>query len=500
MKILSAVHARQADEYTIEETPISSIDLMENAAKAFVEWFCKQFNPDQSVLVFAGLGNNGGDGLAIARLLFEQGYTVRVFVARHSAKCSPDFLANADRLPMATEDIFEDAHFPLISSLDIAIDALLGSGLSRPAAGLLASLIRYINQCKPTVVSVDIASGLYSDTHTAGGAIIEPAYTVSFELPKLVFMLPQYQQWVGTWTCVPIGLLDEAIERQYTEYEYMTPATMVYLLPPPRKKFAHKGDFGHALLVAGSEGKMGAAVLAAKAAIRTGLGLLTVHVPQCGVVAMQTAVPEAMCSIDPNRTHYTEAPASSTYQAIGVGPGLGQNADSVNALAMLLAGAYCPVVLDADALNLIAAHPQLMATVPPGSIFTPHPKEFERLAGPVQHDFERLEKLQEYCRTHQINVVLKGAHTAICTPEGMVFFNSTGNPGMSTGGSGDVLTGIIASLLAQGYKPWQAAMFGVYIHGLAGDLAANTLGEISVSASDIINCLPAAFKTLRMHR
>ncbi len=494
MKILSATQIRALDAYTIEHEPIDSINLMERASASFVEWFIQKFPAPLPVKIVCGVGNNGGDGLAIARMLLTEKYIVEVFVVAYSSTHSPDFTHNYHKLAARTTIHFieQESHIPEISSSDVIIDAIFGSGLSRPVEGIAAAVINVINASKATVVAVDIPSGLYVDTYNPDTHIIQADYTVSFQLPKLSFLLPQNFIYVGEWHLTDIGLHPVAIEAAQTNY-FFVDTNFVEERVKRRGKFSHKGTFGHALLIAGSYGKMGAAVLATKACLKSGVGLLTVQVPTCGYQIMQICVPEVMTLTDTSTHFFSQVPLLEKFTTVGIGPGLGTEKVTAEAMADLLKELKRPLIIDADGLNILAANKELLALLPPGSILTPHPKEFERLAGNTIEEYERLEVLQKFTRQYQLIVVLKGAHTAIATPDGQVYFNSTGNPGMATGGTGDVLTGIITSLLAQNYTPTEAATLGVYFHGLAGDYAARQVGYNALTASDVISCLPQAF-------
>ncbi len=503
MKILTASQIKALDAYTIEKEVISSINLMERASVAFTHWYNRQEfvqdNVKRPVYIFCGLGNNGGDGLAITRLLLGNQYTVHPFVVRYAEQSSDDFQVNYHRLEKkcAIPEIVEEQDLPTIPAEAVVIDAIFGSGLNRPLDGVTSVLAKHINKSGATIVSVDIASGLLTDSLSTG-AIVQADYTVSFELPKLAFLLPHNDKFVGQWDAVPIGLSTDFIEEAPTNHHYLDEA-FIQKIFKGRAKYAHKGSYGHALLLAGSEGKIGAAVLAAHAGLRAGAGLLTIHLPTCGYNIMQTALPEAMVSLDANSQHLTNFPSleDKPYQAIGIGPGLGKHSNTLKCLTKLLEEATKPLVLDADAINLIAENKdKLLPNVPENSVFTPHPKEFERLVGRTSTDYDRLRTLKAFCQKHRVYMVLKGAHSALATPKGNVYFNSTGNPGMATAGSGDVLTGIITGLLTQGYTSFEAAAIGVYVHGLAGDLAAKAEGQYALMASDIINYLGIAFKTL----
>ena len=492
MKILTASQIRQADAYTIAHEPIDSIDLMERASTAFVQWFTERFGKEQRVAIFCGQGNNGGDGLSIARQLILQHYEVQVFAIR-LGQPSPDFSINEERLQSLTRlrDIKQITDIPVSIGCDIIIDGIFGSGLSRPPEGLFAEIIDYLNQQQATRIAIDIASGLFADETSGADGIFQPDHTVSFQLPKLAFLMPGNHPFVGEWHVVDIGLSQKFISDQETSHFYTT-AKDIQDIFKGRKKFAHKGNFGHALLVAGSYGKMGAAVLASKAALRSGVGLLTAHVPGIGNDILQTSLPEAMVSIDSNREWFSQISNTEGFNAVGIGPGLGKHKQTVKGLAQLMEQYANPMVIDADGLNILAENRELLMQVPPNSILTPHPKEFSRLTGETSDDLARLRALRAFSSNYQVFVVLKGAHTAIAAPEGQIYFNSTGNPGMATAGSGDVLTGIITAFLAQNYSPQQAAILGVYFHGLAGDIARDNLGSQGLIASDFADHLPRA--------
>lgn len=491
MKILNVEQIRSLDAYTIKNEPISSIDLMERASQAFVRWLCNQFVNTRPVCVFCGKGNNGGDGLAIARILSERSYDVQVYVIGYSPVASADFKTNLDRLENHLQPLYINSidNFPVLGQNVICIDALLGSGLSRPAAGLLAEVIDRLNDLPNKLVSVDIASGLYADkANGKEDPIIEPDFTVSFQLPKLAFFLPQNAKYVADWHVVDIQLSEDFIRNADTQWFFTDKQTAEDLIRP-REKFSHKGTYGHAVLIAGSYGKMGAAVLSAKACLRSGVGLLTVHAPECGYGIMQISTPEAMVSVDENRKYISQLPDLESASAIGVGPGLGQDTLTVNVLEKLLKTVKAPLIIDADALNILSQNRELLYKLPENTILTPHPKEFQRLAGDSADEYNRLEIGKEFAKKYKVIICLKGANTAVIFPNGEVHFNSTGNAGMATGGTGDVLTGIITSMLAQKYTPENAAILGVYQHGLAGDRAADLKGQSALIASDVIDCL-----------
>ena len=496
IKILSAAQIKELDAYTILHEPITSIDLMEGACRSFTNWFVERYDATHHVGIVCGTGNNGGDGLAIARMLHEWNYPVKVGIVRGGENETIDFQTNLQRLEhkVSVVEITSDAKEELFADHTILIDAIFGSGLSRPVEGIHEEVISCLNTIKAIKISVDIPSGMFADKHSEG-EIFSAHHTVSFQLPKLSFLMPENNCYTGEWHLVDIGLSKKGLHEIQASF-CLTTLKTIKKIWKPRNKFDHKGKFGHALMIAGSTGKMGACILSAKAALRSGVGLLTVHVPQRGYQIIQTAVPEAMALIDPSDDHFSEHKSEDHFSTIGIGPGLGQHAETKNALSKLFEKFNKPMVIDADALNLISAHSQLQLLIPPGSILTPHPKEFERLAGEWSNDFERLIKLQKFSKKINSVIVLKGAYSTIACPSGDVYFNPTGNPGMATGGSGDVLTGILTGLLAQGYTAEQTAIMGVYLHGLAGDLAAREQGWSSLIAGDLIDFLPMAFKKL----
>ncbi|MFD2999930.1 NAD(P)H-hydrate dehydratase [Pontibacter toksunensis] len=501
MKLLTAAQIREADAFTVQEQNISSLDLMERAAKAFTGWFENKFQPSEEAFIFCGPGNNGGDGLAVARLLHERKYKVQVFIVGDTAKASEDFKANMERLPdeVQPQKIEEEKDIPELPLIACVIDALFGTGLSRPLTGLYEELVEQLNSSGACITSIDMPSGLYTDSQTPeGSTIIQADNTVSFQLPKQAFFLPQHEEYVGEWHVVPIGLSEQFISGVDTDMFFTTRRDVQHLLKR-RRKFSHKGNYGHALMLCGGYGKMGAAVLAARACLRSGVGLLTIQVPSAGYTVLQTAVPEAMTLTDPNRKHLSDLPEDiDKYDVIGMGPGIGTAPPTKTAIGQLLATSSHPLVIDADAINIIASSDRLKEQLPKNKvIFTPHPKEFERLVGKAKNDYERLQRLREFCQEHQCCVTLKGSHTAVGTPSGKVYFNTTGNSGMATGGTGDVLTGIITALVGQQYDLEEACILGVYVHGLAGDLALRTVGEIGMTASDLIDHLPKAFMCLQ---
>lgn len=501
MKIFPTTSIKQLDALTIENEPISSIDLMERASRALVKAISERWDVDTPMTVFAGPGNNGGDALAVSRLLAGKGYKLEVYLFNTTGSLSPDCNTNKERLAGIANIIFHEvtSQFtpPTLTADHVIIDGLFGSGLNKALSGGFAAVVKYINASSATVVAIDIPSGLMGEdnTYNVQSNIIRANLTLSLQLPKLAFLFAENEPYVGEWQLLDIGLSEEAMEDMETDFQLLENEDMPYLLIS-RNKFAHKGDFGRALLIAGSQGMAGASVLAAKACLRSGVGLLTVHVPFCNNNIVQTSVPEAMTQIDISETCFASAIDTDDYQAVAIGPGLGKAAETEVALMEQIAACQTPMVVDADALNLLGEKRSYIGRLPKGSILTPHPKELERLVGKCQNSYERLMKARELAKTANVHIILKGAYSAIIAPNGKCWFNTTGNPGMATGGSGDVLTGIILALLAQGYETETAARLATYVHGLAGDIACKKQGVIGMTAGDIISKLPMAWRML----
>ncbi|NDV81115.1 NAD(P)H-hydrate dehydratase [Bacteroides sp. 51] len=498
MKIFPSDQIKELDAYTIENEPIASIDLMERAAKAITQAIIRQWNSTTPVTLFAGPGNNGGDALAVARLLAEKGYKVEVFLFNTKGELSPDCQANKELLETMDEVNFTEVNTqftpPHLTADHVVVDGLFGSGLNKPLAGGFAAVVKYINASPATVVSIDIPSGLMGEDNSSNipNHIVRADYTFSLQLPKLSFLFAENAEYVGHWKLLDIGISPEVIEETEADY-FLTEERDIRPLIKQRKEFSHKGSFGHALLIAGSYGMAGASVLAARACMRSGVGLLTVHAPARNNNILQIAVPEVMVEADIHENCFAYPTDTNDYNAVGIGPGLGKAQETEAALIDQLQTNRCPVILDADALNLLARNRHVLTALPKNSILTPHPKELDRLTGKSQSSYERLAKACALAQLSNTYIVLKGHYSTIVTPEGKCYFNPTGNVGMATAGSGDVLTGIILALLAQGYTGEDAAKIGVYVHGMAGDLARQKYGTIGLNASDIIEFLPTAW-------
>ncbi len=486
-KLITASQIRATDRHTIENEPISSIGLMERAAEAFVKIFIGHVTSNATVHVVCGTGNNGGDGLAVARLLKSRGYAVHVSLLEISEQLSLDCQANLDRLDLEVKVLKSVKDFSILE--EIVIDALFGSGLNRPVIGFGAEVIARINQSSAKVVSIDMPSGLFSDTIDLSGAIVQADLTITFQRPKLTFLVPESDIYVGEYIIADIGLDETFIQSQSSDY-FISEQVDIRRLVPKRGKFQHKGDFGRVQVFSGSFGKMGAAFLCGKAVMKAGAGLLTLHIPKCGYEIIQASLPEAMVTVDEHKNEIGSGESLGNIDAICVGPGIGTSEVTIAWFKLFLRQAEQPLVLDADALNILAMYPDLINEVPENSILTPHVGEFNRLFGSCANGLERIEKMKEVASNRGLVIILKGAHTAIALPSGDVVFNTTGNSGMATAGSGDVLSGIITGFLSQGMKSGDAALAAVYLHGMAGDLASKRVGKMSLMASDLLIELP----------
>lgn len=496
MKIFTAEQIRNWDQYTIANEPIASLQLMERAATACSNWLLEQRFTQQQIHIFCGKGNNGGDGLVIARLLLTQAVRVTVYILETGKKGTDDFQRNLELLHKHTTDIHfvqSADFFPTLQQQDVVVDALLGTGLDRPLEGLMSALVQHISNSPATIIAIDLPTGMFADKSCKDDTCMRADHTLSFEVYKRCFLMAENAENCGIIHLLHIGLHPAYYEATIAAHQ-LTDAAIIQSIYKKRKITAHKGNFGHAFLLAGSHGKMGAAVLSAASCLRSGAGLLTVHTAQCGYIPLQTAVPEAMVETDRSEQHLSSISADLLrYTAIGIGPGIGLHEETADVLMYVLQHAHQPLVIDADALNLLSIKKDLSALLHTDCILTPHPKEFERLFGKVANDFERIERAKEKATELNCVIVLKGHHTFIACPDGSAWFNSTGNAGMATAGSGDVLTGILTGLLAQGYNTNEAALLGVYLHGLAGDFAAADYSQEATIASDLTAYLGKAF-------
>lgn len=493
-KIITVEQTREVDNYSIKEKFNSSWELMENAAHAFVNTIDTEELLSKKLLVLCGTGNNGGDGLAVCRILQERGIDAEAILVQFKESLSTDCAINFNKLENVTVLKPSDP-LPDFNQFDGIIDALLGTGINGPIIGFLANIIDEINQSGKTIYSIDIPSGLICDGITESSCVIKSDLVISFQRPKFCFFLPENGKFVKKWKVVDIGLSEEYIQELPSSTFLLDHEISTFV--KNRERFSHKGTFGHALIMAGSYGKMGAAVLSVRACLRSGVGLVTAYIPKCGYDILQISAPECMCLTDEDQLVLSQSTDLEKFNALGIGPGLGTDSKTTNFLKNTLKQAKQNIVLDADALNIISKNKGLLNDLLPNTILTPHPKEFDRLVGTSKDSTERINKQIAFSKKHQCIIVLKGASTSISSVDGKIYFNSTGNVGMATGGSGDVLTGIITGLLAQQYEPLLAALIGVYYHGLAGDKAAQLKGQSALIASDIIENLNITYPPIK---
>jgi hydroxyethylthiazole kinase-like uncharacterized protein yjeF len=496
MKIFDTPTIREIDKLTVQQQQITTDALMERAGTQIFNWIhYRMQGAPVKVHVFCGIGNNGGDGLVVARHLVEHGYNVQTYVVNYSDKRSKDFLINFDRIKDRKhwpELINSDAEFPEIGRDDIIIDAIFGIGLNRPPADWVTNLIKHLNGVGAFILSVDIPSGLYMNTVPENTeAIIKSNYTLTFEAPKLVFFLPQTGKYLQSWELIPIGWDVNVLMQADSGMYFMT---MQDILPLyiPRERFSHKGNYGHALIIGGSYGKIGATVLATKGSFASGAGLVTTYIPKCGYNVLQTAVPEAMVQTSSDENYVVDISFNIQPSAIGFGVGIGTNAQTVEAFKEFLAKCKAPLVIDADGLNMLSENKELLKLLPENTVLTPHPKELERLVGRWKDDFDKLEKAKQFAKKYNCIINIKDTYSMVLHQD-RIYVNSTGNPGMATAGSGDVLTGIITGLLAQGYEPLQATIFGNYIHGVAGDIGVEHTSYQSLTAGKLVDFIGVAF-------
>lgn len=503
MKIFKSKNIKELDAATCEAQGIDSLTLMERAANAVVNEITARFLPSRRIVVMAGFGNNGGDALAVARILAERGFdNLEVYLFNvKKGELSPDCEAQKRRLQEAEgiklTEITTTFTPPHLSESDVIIDGLFGSGLREPLSGAFASVANLINGSGAYVVSIDIPSGLSGEWNAESRHrdMVHANLTLTFQFPRLSFFFAEYADILGEWKVLDIDLDQKAMKNTPSDWLLVESRTVRPLLHP-RAPFSAKRDYGSAMLFTGSMGMMGAAVLCARSAMKSGVGLATVHAPRSGMTILQTAIPEAMFEPDRNERVISDMTLHHTHQAVAAGPGIGVNDITINALESLLKNCKSPLILDADALNCIARRPALLSMLPPRTVITPHIGEFDRLFGEQPSSEARLKKAIEMARYYNIVIVLKNHFTMIVRPTGKVYFNSTGNAGMATAGAGDVLTGIIAAFMAQGFQPEHAATIGVYVHGLAGDIASEEIGEYGVTASDISNRIGRAIKAI----
>jgi hydroxyethylthiazole kinase-like uncharacterized protein yjeF len=499
MKIYSADQIYEAINSTIEKNETTSNELMEFAGTQLFDWFHTRMQGAQvPIHIYCGIGNNGGSGLVLGRKLLHHGYNVHVYVVNFSDKRTKDFLINYDRIKefkVWPRLLSSGEDFPEMDKEDIVVDAIFGIGLNRETSDWVKKLIKYINASDAYTVSLDVPSGLYpNDAPEDKEAVIESNFTLTFQAPKLSFFLPETGVYMQQWEAIDVGLDPAYLQTTDTEVQLID---ILEVLPLyiPREKYAHKGTYGHSLIVGGSFGKMGAVTLASSACLRVGTGLITAYIPECGVTILQTSLPEAMVICDEGEKNIAKIQYAIEPKAIGMGIGMGTDAVTVKALKAFLKTNTTPLIIDADALNILATNKTLLKLVPAKSILTPHPKELERLIGEWTDDFDKIEKAKAFAKKYDVIVIIKGAHT-ITVYDDHLYINNTGNPGMATAGSGDVLTGMLTGLISQGYDALKTAIFGVYLHGKAGDIALTGLGYQALIASDIVDHIGDAYLDL----
>ena len=502
MKIFNTENIRKIDRITIEEEGVSSQELIRRVAEGVAGEIIGRWSPSTPVVIFAGSGNNGADALVVGRLLLEAGFYPRILLFNFKGNSLSRDCDMANRELLATGynglmEIIDRAELPSLTPDHLVIDGLFGSGLRDPLEGGFMMLARNISESGATVISIDVPSGMFGEwnARVIGRNVVHATLTMAIQFPRLSFFLGDNAELVGKWKVIDIGLSNRAIMETPTKYFYVERDEVRAVLKP-RKPFSSKSDYGHALLFAGCYGMAGAAVMAARGALRSGVGKLTVHSARAAFPVIQSQVPEALFSADRHENVISDMSARFNCSAIGVGPGIGTNDATRGAFETLVKSYKRPLVIDADALNAIAKNQTILDHIAPGSILTPHAGEFDRIFGTQTSDEGRLLKAVEVSHRYKLLIVLKGRYTATVRPDGKVFFNSSGTPAMATAGSGDVLTGIITSLLAQGYKPETASVAGVYIHGLAGEMAAETQGEYGTTAMDIASCVGRAVKAI----
>lgn len=501
MKIFSKEQIYEGDALTAKKQNISSTDLMERAGTQIFNWLHMRMHGAQvPIHVFCGIGNKGGDGLVLARHLITHGYNVKTYIVNYSTSRSKDFLINYDRIKNTTKDwptlLNEDSELPEIEERDIIVDAIFGIGLNRPVASWVVNIFNHFRATKAFVLSVDIPSGLQTNAvPTTPTEVVNAGYTLSFQSPKLVFFLPETAKYTVQWEVLDIGIDPEFLYTTPTEVDLIG-KNEVLTIYKPREKYSHKGTFGHALIIGGSYGKIGAVNLAGRGALSAGAGKVTAFTPKCGYIPLQGAFPELMLITDKDEEKLTQINVDIDANVIAFGVGAGTDEASIDAFEAFLKSNKTALVIDADGINMLAQRTSLLKLLPERqTILTPHPKELERLIGTWKDDFDKLEKTKAFSKKHKCIVVIKGANT-ITVAEDKLYVNVTGNPGLATAGTGDVLTGMIAGMIAQGYDLLSATVFAVYLHGKAADLLVDELGYQSFIATHVVEGIPLAYLDL----
>ncbi|MDO6597996.1 NAD(P)H-hydrate dehydratase [Oceanihabitans sp. 2_MG-2023] len=497
MKIFSKEQIYEGDKLTAEKQGINSTDLMERAATQIFNWMHMRMQGAQvPIHVFCGIGNNGGDGLVLARHLITHGYNVKMYVINCSDTRSKDFLINYDRIKNVTKSwpilMTNSDELPEIHSDDIIVDAIFGIGLNRPVVDWVKVLFQHFKASKAFTLSIDLPSGMFPDKVPDNeNDVVWANYTLSFQTPKLIFFLPETEKYTVQWEVLDIGIDPEFLHTTDTVYELIGKMEMLPLYKP-RKKYSNKGTYGHALIVGGSYGKIGAVTLASRAALSSGVGLVTTYIPKCGYTVLQSSFPEAMVITDTNEEIITNIKFEIKPNVIAFGVGVGTATKTITAFENFLKANKTPLVIDADGINILAKKKALLKLLPELTVLTPHPKELERLVGVWKDDFDKLEKAKALSKKYNLIIVIKGANT-ITVFQDKGYVNTTGNPGLATAGTGDVLTGIITGLIAQGYESLSATLFGIYLHGKSADIAIEDYGYQSLIASHVIETIGEAY-------
>lgn len=500
MKIFSKEQIYEGDALTAKKQGITSTDLMERAGTQIFNWLHMRMQGAQvPIHVFCGIGNNGGDGLVVARHLITHGYNVKTYIVNFSKTRSKDFLINYERIKNTSKDwpvLLNDAvEFPVIDERDIIVDAIFGIGLNRPIEDWVKQLFNHFRTVKAFVLSIDVPSGLATDTvPTNEECVVNSGYTLSFQTPKLVFFLPETAKYTVQWEVLDIGIDPEYLFTTPTEAELIG-KNEVLPIYKPRQKYSHKGDFGHVLVIGGSYGKIGAVTLASRGVLTIGAGKVTAYMPKCGYVPLQASFPEAMVITDTDNEKITKINFSIEPDVIAFGVGAGTDTKTSSAFEAFLKTNKTPLVIDADGINILAKKKTLLKLLPENTVLTPHPKELEGIIGKWKDDFDKLKKTKAFSKKYKCIVVIKGANTITVFGD-KLYVNATGNPSLATAGTGDVLTGMITGLIAQGYDALAATIFGVYLHGKSSDLLVEDLGYQSFIASHVIEGIPLAYLDL----
>ncbi len=512
MLLANSAQMRAIDQKAIEEIGMPGIVLMENAGKVVFDEVMKMKDRFDRVIILCGPGNNGGDGFVIARHLHNVKVPVRVFIIGKSSHIEGDALSNLNilkKLSIQIDEIFDGGGFVKLEKSirqgALIVDAILGTGITKQVHGIFSEVIDLVNEMADYILSVDIPSGIDADSGKILGTAINANKTVSLVIPKIGNIMYPASDYNGELIVKGIGVPDLAIENTKIQTHIITNEEIERLIPH-RKRNTNKGDYGKGNIIAGSTGLTGAAILACRAALKSGMGLLKLYIPESLNVIITTAVPETVTvplvevrkGVIGINNFNKVIDESNRSDVLAIGPGCGVNAEVGELLKRIIFEVNKPLVIDADGLNALAKNVHWLESKKQDIIITPHPGEMSRLSGKSIEEINEfpIQTALEFSRNYGVITVLKGTRTVIATPTGEVFININGNPGMATAGSGDVLTGVITSFIAQGFKPLDAAIFGVYIHGMAGDIMAESRGEHGLLAGDIVEGITRALKVL----